>query len=169
MKTLQKIIIDEELTVEEFFNMRGLDSRLYFIAKNGQALQNQKELLKIGDSITLIPKLAGGQNVDWDQLSNYAMKGGDGSELAYFFRKLFGKETSVSIKDVLPEDFKLLGSMFNMRCASCNGVIHIPQNIVKLLGEEQTRKYLKFCKESNDTPRLLCCGCYKTKGEIGLT
>ncbi len=63
MKTLtkmQKIIIEQETTLDDFFTAKGLDARLYFVARNGIALQDSKTVLRINDVVRIIPKVAGG-------------------------------------------------------------------------------------------------------------
>lgn len=57
---LQKIIIEQETTLDDFFATRKLDSRLYFVARNGIALQDPKTVLRINDVVKIIPKVAGG-------------------------------------------------------------------------------------------------------------
>lgn len=58
---LQKITIEQETTLADFFTTRGLDSRLYFVARNGIALQDSKTVLRINDDVRIIPKVAGGE------------------------------------------------------------------------------------------------------------
>lgn len=49
----------------------------------------------------------------------------------------------------------------DMSCVCCNGKIHEPQNIVKLLGAEESERYLEFCKKNGQLPELYCCSCYE--------
>lgn len=49
-----------------------------------------------------------------------------------------------------------------MKCAFCNDKIHSPDYLRKLLGPQQTKKYLEFCKKVGTKPTLYCCRCYKT-------
>lgn len=57
---MQKITIEEETTLGDFFAARGLDSSLYFVARNGIALQDSSTVLRIKDAVRIIPKVAGG-------------------------------------------------------------------------------------------------------------
>jgi len=49
---------------------------------------------------------------------------------------------------------------FDMKCMSCEGKIHYPDKIIKLLGEEGTIKYFDFCKKTGSEPQMFCCGCF---------
>ena len=57
---MQKIIIEKQITVDDFFTERGLDPKLYFISKDGKMVQNNTEQLKIGDNIQVIARISGG-------------------------------------------------------------------------------------------------------------
>lgn len=57
---LQNIVIEQETTLGDFFAARGLNSGLYFVARNGIALQDSTTVLKINDVVKIIPKVAGG-------------------------------------------------------------------------------------------------------------
>lgn len=59
-RSQQKIIVEKQVTVEDFLSERGLDTNLYFISKEGKMVQDSKETLKIGDTVTVIAKVAGG-------------------------------------------------------------------------------------------------------------
>ena len=49
---------------------------------------------------------------------------------------------------------------YEMKCTCCEGKIHYPDKIVKLLGEEGTIKYFEFCKKTGSEPQMFCCSCY---------
>lgn len=57
---MQQITIEQETTLDDFFKAKGLNSSLYFVARNGIALQDSKTILKIKDVVRIIPKVAGG-------------------------------------------------------------------------------------------------------------
>lgn len=60
LKSQQKIIVEKQVTVEDFLRKRGLNANLYFISKDGKMMQDFKEELKIGDTVTVIARVAGG-------------------------------------------------------------------------------------------------------------
>lgn len=47
-----------------------------------------------------------------------------------------------------------------MTCALCEEHIHEPENLREFLGPRQTRKYLEFCKQTDQKPMLYCCDCF---------
>ncbi len=49
---------------------------------------------------------------------------------------------------------------FDMKCISCEGKIHYPDKIIKLLGNEGTIKYFDFCKKNGSEPQMFCCACF---------
>lgn len=49
---------------------------------------------------------------------------------------------------------------FDMKCTCCEGKIHYPDKLIKLLGEEGTIKYFKFCKKTKTEPQMFCCSCF---------
>ncbi len=49
---------------------------------------------------------------------------------------------------------------FDMKCTCCEGKIHYPDKLIKLLGEEGTLKYFEFCKKTKSEPQLFCCSCF---------
>lgn len=57
---MQQIVIEQETTLEDFFATRKLNSSLYFVARNGIALQDSKTVLRMNDVVKIIPKVAGG-------------------------------------------------------------------------------------------------------------
>jgi len=48
-----------------------------------------------------------------------------------------------------------------MTCALCEEHIHEPENLSEFLGPRQTRKYLEFCKQTDQKPMLYCCDCFE--------
>ncbi len=49
---------------------------------------------------------------------------------------------------------------FDMKCTCCEGKIHYPDKIIKLLGNEGTIKYFEFCKKTGTEPQMFCCACF---------
>ncbi len=62
-----------------------------------------------------------------------------------------GSTISLSKKQKYPE----------MTCAFCDDKIHNPEHLRELLGPQQTKKYLEFCKKIDAKPTLYCCKCFK--------
>jgi len=56
----QKVVVEKEVTVEDFLSERKLDASLYFVSKGGVMMQNMKETLKIGDTVSITARVAGG-------------------------------------------------------------------------------------------------------------
>ena len=56
----QKVVVEKQVTVEDFLGERNLDASLYFVSKGGIMMQNMKETLKIGDTVSITAKVAGG-------------------------------------------------------------------------------------------------------------
>lgn len=48
----------------------------------------------------------------------------------------------------------------NMKCVCCTEKIHEPQNIIQLLGLDETEKYLEYCAKNGQVPELYCCSCF---------
>lgn len=49
---------------------------------------------------------------------------------------------------------------FDMKCTCCEGKIHYPDKLIKLLGNEGTIKYFKFCTKTGTEPQMFCCACF---------
>jgi len=49
---------------------------------------------------------------------------------------------------------------FDMKCTCCEGKIHYPDKLIKLLGNEGTIKYFEFCKKTGTEPQMFCCACF---------
>jgi len=58
------------------------------------------------------------------------------------------------------EDHPKIEFDYDMKCTCCEGKIHYPDKLIKLLGEEGTIKYFKFCKKTNTEPQMFCCSCF---------
>ena len=49
---------------------------------------------------------------------------------------------------------------YDMKCTCCDGKIHYPDKLIRLLGNKGTIKYFEFCKKTKTEPQLFCCSCF---------
>lgn len=60
IKSPLKVVIEKQMTVEDLLDERKLSGKKYFVSRDGIMMQNMKETLKIGDTVSIIARVAGG-------------------------------------------------------------------------------------------------------------